>query len=72
MTAAQITSALGARRTVRVTYSRTTDLYRVDVCGGDRPDFPLTAGFADERDAERYAQRAAQLLGRDVTRLDVP
>lgn len=70
MTAAQITSALGARRTMRVTYSRTSGTYRVDIRQGDRITAIIATGITSERNAEGRAQCAARLFDLDVTRLD--
>lgn len=72
MTAAQITSALGARRTVRVTYSRTNDEYRVDIRQGDRITMVVATGLTSERNAEGRAACAARLFDLEVSRLDVP
>ena len=70
MTAAQINSALATRRTVRITYSRASDDYRVDVRQGDRIALIVATGITSERNAEGRAQCAARRFDLDVTRLD--
>lgn len=71
MTAAQITSVLATRKTVRIAYSRATMIYSVDVVLGDAVLDHLTL-TTNEDLAEGYARSASHLLGLDVTRLDTP
>lgn len=71
MTAAEVTSALGIRKTVRITYNRTTDLYRVDVAVGRALLDVVRVGIVREALAESYATSAAHILGVDITREDV-
>lgn len=71
MTAVEVTSALGTRKTVRITYSRSTDLHRVDIALGQTLTEPLLANLVTAELAEVFAERAAYALGLDVTRVDV-
>jgi hypothetical protein len=67
-----IADALSARRTVRVTYCRSRDDYRVDVACGDDVAIAVAAGIVTESRAEGCAAVAARVIGLDVTRVDVP
>ena len=71
MTAAEITSALATRKTVRITYFRKSMLHRVDIVLGDAVIDNLVT-TANEDLAEGYARSAARVLGLDITREDVP
>jgi hypothetical protein len=72
MTTTEIRAAMAGRRTVRVTYSRTTDDYRVDIYQGERVALLVATGITNETNAEGRARSTARLFGLDVTRLDVP
>lgn len=75
MTAVEVISALGARRTVRIQYSRCCDSYSVCLTRGDRVVSAVVyvspGEFAEEL-AERVAVYVAERRGLDVTRLDIP
>jgi hypothetical protein len=73
MNAADVTSALATRKTVRITYSRNLDTYRVDIVRGDDILETIREGVLAEDLAELYATTAARYRdGLDITRLDVP
>lgn len=71
MLASQITSALATRRTVRVTYHRSTETSDVDVVLGEQVEFTIARGITDESRADRLGSDAAHLFDLDVSRLDV-
>lgn len=71
MKAAEVASALGTRKTVRITYQRSTETYRVDLCLGRTVLSALDDEITDEGKAETRAAFAALLFGHDTTRLDV-
>ena len=71
MTAAEVASALDVRKTVRITYNRTTELHRVDIALGRVLLDVIRVGILSEELAEHYAANAARVLGFDVTRVDV-
>lgn len=74
MNAQQVQSALAARKTVRITYSRTTDQFRVDIVLGDEIlDGELGWGPGDEEGfAEEWAAVFARMYDLPITRVDVP
>jgi hypothetical protein len=70
-----VSSALDARRTVRIQYSRSCDTYSVSLVQGDRVISALayvSVGEFSEALAETSAAAAARLYGLDITRLDIP
>lgn len=76
MTAAEVTKALRNRRTVRLSYVRSTDTHRIEFMRGNVLLTALAtvdAGDAECSDvlAERIATFAAEYYGVDVTRVDV-
>jgi hypothetical protein len=66
-----IGSALRPRRTVRVTYFRSADIFHVNLVIGDNV-ISNTVGTNDEDTAEGMATRFSKYYGVDITRLDVP
>jgi hypothetical protein len=72
MKPADVRSALATRRTVRITYVRSSDSYRVDVVSGDTVIDYLLGDLVTEELAEVFAGATAHALGLDITRLDVP
>lgn len=74
-TATLVRSALATRRTVRITYRRSTDWHYITVVQGEQPlTNYLPAPFAvwPEAHAEQIARELANRLGLDVSRQDVP
>lgn len=72
MKPADVTSALATRKTVRVTYVRSTDSYSVDVVTGDDVDYERLgwAGVSEDR-AEEWATIFARIYRLDISRVDV-
>jgi hypothetical protein len=72
MKPADVTSALATRRTVRITYVRSTDSYSVDVTNGDDVDYERLgwAGVSEAR-AEEWAAIFARIYRLDISRVDV-
>lgn len=74
MTAQEVTTALGTRRTVRIQYSRGCDTYYVSLAQGDRVTGVvayISQGEFAEDVAEKVATLVADRYGLDITRLDV-
>lgn len=71
MTTAEVTSALAGRKTVRVTYSRSAENYRVDLRLGEKIIIIIATGIDTEKRAEGRAAIAAALHEVDITRRDV-
>jgi hypothetical protein len=78
MKPADVTSALAARRTVRVTYSRSADTYTVSFNHGDqvvRVLATIHGGYDLDAAADlatTVARKVAQRGSLDVTEVDVP
>jgi hypothetical protein len=72
MKPADVTSVLATRRTVRITYSRATELHTVAVVQGDEVLETIREGVIIPELAERYAATAAATRGLDIASLDVP
>jgi hypothetical protein len=66
-----IGSALRPRRTVRVTYYRSSNIFNVNLMIGDNV-ISNTVGTNKEDIAEGVAKRFSKYYGVDITRLDVP
>lgn len=70
-----IRAARDARRTVRITYVRSTDIHRVDTVCGDEVITEHARidgqGYGSEAFAERIAAGLARATGLDVSRVDV-
>lgn len=80
MTPVQVASALAARRTVRITYHRASDLFEVTVRQGEQQLEWITSALPgkdwDLERVEAYIERQAASAARsrrlDISRVDVP
>ncbi|HZE01406.1 MAG TPA: hypothetical protein VE155_06535 [Pseudonocardiaceae bacterium] len=75
MTTAEVSSALGTRRTVRIQYCASLESYYVFLALGDRVISALayiSLGDFSEELAETSAAAAARLYDVDITRVDIP
>jgi hypothetical protein len=66
-----VESVRRSRRTIRITYFRSSGLHIIGVMQGDEL-ISNVFGIKDSDRAELVAQRIARFKGLDVSRLDVP